>query len=128
MGTATTTNGIDDDYKKYTNIYFDNTNKFVQISDELKNPPKVISDIQAARHSKYAISIQSVASVPTLPKYIAKILLPRALDSLEKSRGAVVFEPLSGIYEPNLYNLVHRRCLEKRPLTTIKTLRKLLND
>nr|BDT61693.1 MAG: wsv432-like protein [Marsupenaeus japonicus endogenous nimavirus]BDT62352.1 MAG: wsv432-like protein [Melicertus latisulcatus majanivirus]GBG35412.1 wsv432-like protein [Marsupenaeus japonicus endogenous nimavirus] len=107
----------------------DNSNKsFVQISEELTNPPIVISDIQAARHSKRAISIQSIASVPTLPYYIAKILLPRALDNLEKSRGAVIFDPLSNTYEPNLYNLVHQHYLENRPLTNIKTIRKILND
>lgn len=126
--TTTTTTKSDFDDDDDANIYYETTNRFLQISDELKNPPRVISDIQAARHSKYAISIQSIASVPTLPKYIAKILLPRALDSLEKSRGAVVFEPLTGVYEPNLYNIVHRQRIGNRPLTGVNTLRNILND
>ena len=120
----TTTNSGDGNYN---NLNKNTTRRFVQISEQLSNPPSIISDIRAARHSRRAISIQSVASAPSLPYYVAKLLLPRALDALDKSRGAIVFDPISGVYEPNLYNLIDRHYLEDRSLPNTKTLRKILN-
>nr|BDV49941.1 MAG: wsv432-like protein [Metapenaeopsis lamellata majanivirus] len=99
----------------------------VQISNDFTNPPDIISDREAARFSKSAISIQSISSVPKLPCYIARLLLPRVInDVLKKSTDPVIFDPLSGTYKPNLFNLLNRQGLNNKPLSSVSTIRKIL--
>nr|BDT62955.1 MAG: wsv432-like protein [Trachysalambria curvirostris majanivirus] len=101
-------------------------NNFVQISTNLTNPPLVISDINASRCSKRAINIQSISTAHSIPNYILRFLLLRAIESQEQSLRQIHFDTLSSVYKPNLYNIIHRKCLENQPLTNIGTLKELL--
>nr|BDT62579.1 MAG: wsv432-like protein [Metapenaeus ensis majanivirus] len=95
-----------------------------QISKDLSNAPDVISNIEAARHSKRAIIIQAIANVPSLPGYIVKLLLPRVVESFETSTQPVIFDPLSNTFKPNIYNLIYSTGLENKPLSNVGLLKK----